>query len=332
MSKILTFLRSALAAPRTVTLLVTGLAAGFASGLLGIGGGLIAVPVLISAFGLPVKAAVGTSLPSVFVAAAVGVGVEIAIASNHVDWFAAALLSLGTVVGSRLGRPLLRVAPERTLRVAFVAYLGIAALRSLGGTAVPEHVHVSPSAPLTVLVGAAAGLSSVLLGVGGGVVTVPALAVLGGGMSFHAARATSLVMIAVSAGLGALQHRALGTTDVSLAGRLLPGVAAGAMLGAWLANLLPAGPCRLIFGAFLVVAAARMAWPARWRFRVRPRAPEAATHPPAAEAARKAAALVAFAVALLASPALAREPSLTFDHGLVSARFDGSSQRRGPCG
>lgn len=72
-----------------VTLLVTGLAAGFASGLLGIGGGLIVVPVLVSAFGLPVKAAVGTSLPSVFVAAAVGVATEIAAGSHNVDWFAA---------------------------------------------------------------------------------------------------------------------------------------------------------------------------------------------------------------------------------------------------
>lgn len=201
------------------------------------------------------------------------------------------------MVGSRLGRPLLRIAPERVLRGAFVLYLGLAAVRSIAGSAVPSDVDVSPSAPITIVVGAAAGLSSVLLGVGGGVVTVPALAVLGGGMSFHTARATSLVMSAVSAAVGSRQHRALGTTDAALAGRLVPGVAVGAVLGVVLANLLPAAPCQLIFGAFLVVAAVRMAW--RRPSRSQPNAPDTVVHTPAAVAARRAVALVAFVSALL---------------------------------
>lgn len=98
-----------------------GAVAGFVSGLLGVGGGIVMVPALTVAIGMPLKRALGTSL--VVIAALVIPGTIVHWALGHIDWAIFGVLTLGVVPGARLGARLAIGARERTLRRAVGAFL-----------------------------------------------------------------------------------------------------------------------------------------------------------------------------------------------------------------
>jgi uncharacterized membrane protein YfcA len=93
-----------------------GAVAGFVSGLLGIGGGLVMVPLLAGWLGMPLKRALGTSL--LVIVALVVPGTIVHSALGHIDWGICLALVVGGVPGARLGAALALGAKERTLRLA----------------------------------------------------------------------------------------------------------------------------------------------------------------------------------------------------------------------
>jgi uncharacterized protein len=104
-----------------------GAVAGFVSGLLGVGGGIVMVPALTLAIGMPLKRALGTSL--VVIAALVVPGTIVHWVLGHIDWAIFGVLTLGVMPGARLGARLAIGARERTLRLAVGAFLlAVAAL------------------------------------------------------------------------------------------------------------------------------------------------------------------------------------------------------------
>lgn len=98
-----------------------GAVAGFVSGLLGVGGGIVMVPLLTLTIGMPLKRALGTSL--VVIAALVVPGTLVHWALGHIDWAIFGVLTLGVVPGARLGARLAIGARERTLRRAVGVFL-----------------------------------------------------------------------------------------------------------------------------------------------------------------------------------------------------------------
>jgi hypothetical protein len=98
-----------------------GAVAGFVSGLLGVGGGIVMVPLLTLVIGMPLKRALGTSLA--VIAALVVPGTIVHWALGHIDWAIFGVLTLGVVPGARLGAHLAIGARERTLRRAVGAFL-----------------------------------------------------------------------------------------------------------------------------------------------------------------------------------------------------------------
>lgn len=98
-----------------------GLVAGFASGLLGLGGGIVMVPAFTVLLGMPLKRALGTSL--VTIAALVVPGTLVHWSLGHIDWGIFAVLAAGVVPGARIGAKVAVGAKERTLRLAVGAFL-----------------------------------------------------------------------------------------------------------------------------------------------------------------------------------------------------------------
>ena len=92
-----------------------GAAAGFVSGLLGIGGGVVIVPLLAGWLGMPLKRALGTSLLTISVLVIPGSIVHAAL--GHIDLAICLALAAGAVPGARIGAALALGARERTLRV-----------------------------------------------------------------------------------------------------------------------------------------------------------------------------------------------------------------------
>ena len=99
----------------TWTFAVIGLTAGVVSGLLGIGGGLVMVPLLAGWCHMPLKRVLGTSLLTI--PALVIPGTIVHAALGHIDWWAALYLTIGAVPGARVGAVLALGTAERTLRL-----------------------------------------------------------------------------------------------------------------------------------------------------------------------------------------------------------------------
>ncbi len=114
------------------------------------------------------------------------------------------------------------------------------------------------------LTGAVAGLAAGLLGIGGGLVIVPALALLFRGQEFaaatlmHYAVGTSLAAIVPTSIASLLAHQRRGSVHWVAVGGLTPGILAGALAGAWLAQQVSSTGLGVLFGVFEVLVALQL--------------------------------------------------------------------------
>ncbi|MFK4834918.1 sulfite exporter TauE/SafE family protein [Microbacterium sp. ZW T2_14] len=251
-----------------------GLLAGLLSGLFGVGGGTVIVPFLVLLLRFDQRLAAGTSLAAIVPTAAVGV-ISYAV-HGSVAWIPALLLAAGAVVGAQVGTWLLPRLSLTVLRWAFVGFL-VAVIVSLF-VVIPsrdsELTLTFLSGVALVVLGVVTGILSGLIGVGGGIIVVPALMVLFG-TSDLVAKGTSLLMMiptAVSGTIGNVRRR-----NVDLVAAAIVGVAActTTALGAWAAVLLDPFVANVLFAAYLLVIAVQMALRA-WRGRARPAGPSEA--------------------------------------------------------
>ena len=107
-------------------LAATGFGAGFFSGLLGIGGGVVMVPVMTGFLRMPLKRVIGTSL--VCIAFMVIPGTIVHAALGHIDWLIVVALAIGSVPGAAIGSRWTIRSDERTLRIAVGILLGAVAV------------------------------------------------------------------------------------------------------------------------------------------------------------------------------------------------------------
>jgi uncharacterized membrane protein YfcA len=122
-------------APTTPTLLAIGAVSGFVAGLLGVGGGVILVPVLSGLLRFPIKMALGTSLAVVAAQAIPGSVTHWLI--GNIDWTIAGGLMLGVIPGARIGSRLAVAAEDRALRTVVAVAMMILAI-VFGGTELRE--------------------------------------------------------------------------------------------------------------------------------------------------------------------------------------------------
>lgn len=244
--------------------LLFGLLAGALGGLMGVGGGILLVPLLVHALRLGQHEAQGTSLAFVTVTALVAAFAYFR--EGNLDVILAAYLTVGALPGVLLGVSVARRLTARRLRQAFGILILVTAVRLLVAT--PAHtVPAHPWSPawnvtLGLLVGAFAGL----LGVGGGTILVPIL-VLAEGYPQHLAQGVSLLMILPTGVVGGLSHARHGHVIRSILPGLMAGGAIGALGGALLAHRIPDVGLSRLFAIFLLPVGAQMIF-ARGRARV----------------------------------------------------------------
>lgn len=193
-----------------------GVLSGFLAGLFGVGGGVLIVPALVLLLRQDQRHAHGTSLAAIVPIAVLGV-VAYAMADS-INWAAAAIIAGGAAVGALAGTQALRRLPQRALRLAFSAFLvATAIIMSLdyGTTNVGSRMDLVSVVGLA-LVGLAAGMMAGLLGVGGGLVTVPAMVLLFS-MSVAVAKGTSLAVIVPTAVVGTIRNIGARNVDLGLA-------------------------------------------------------------------------------------------------------------------
>ncbi|MBI4393516.1 MAG: sulfite exporter TauE/SafE family protein [Euryarchaeota archaeon] len=209
--------------------ILVGVLAGVLSGLFGIGGGLVVVPAAIFLFGTGFHDAKAASLIVIVVSAATSLWKHRG--AGNVDLRLGATLGAAGAVAGLVGVYIAEVTPEFYLRLLFAALLVVAAARMRVRI---EPRHNPPDVPLTVSlpVGFVAGLMPGLLGVGGGIVVVPALVYYGVGI--HAAVGASLAAVLVNGATAGIGQLAVGFDAVALEVGIPMALGAftGGMLGA----------------------------------------------------------------------------------------------------
>jgi hypothetical protein len=255
-------------------LLITGLFAGLASGLLGIGGGFIMTPVqywLLTSMGFDATTAVlvafGTNLFVVFPTALSGAWRHTK--EGAVLWKPAIFMGVAGAMAAILGVSVATILSGELLRTIFGAVVILCAIRMLTAMA-PKTEHTpTENAFIFILIGVLIGFLSGLLGIGGGIIAVPAMTQI---LKFkmHSAVGTSTVLMAlisivgaityVFAGLGVsgLPQYSIGYVNllnwVLLASASIP----MAQIGAKAAHKLPAKQLKYLFTILMIYIGLRM--------------------------------------------------------------------------
>jgi len=245
------------AAPiRTSTIVVVGLAAGLLSGMFGVGGGILIVPGLVLIAKMDQRIAHGTSLAAVLPISAASLVTYWT--HDKVDWSVAGWLALGAIMGALLGTRLLHVLPHRTLALGFSTLLIVTAVRLfLPLTAGGRDPLDMAAAFALVAIGVATGVLAGLLGVGGGVVMVPAMMVALS-MPSAFAKGTSVAVIIPTAVMGTWRNRTKRNVDVKSAAICGLGGIPAAVVGGWVSAQMSDTVSNVLFATLLIVVAVRL--------------------------------------------------------------------------
>jgi len=279
-----------------VVIVLLGLGVGLLSGMFGVGGGFLTTPLLIF-YGIPPTVAAASAASQVTGASVSGVFAHFR--RGGVDVRMGMVLVVGGILGSLAGAGLFALLQasgqiDTVIGIVYVLMLGsigglmltesIQALRAEKGyrpkprrrrhhplvAALPlrwrfyrSGLYISPLAPL--LLGFATGILTVLLGVGGGFVLVPAMLYLLG-MSVQVVVGTSLFQILFVTAAATLVHATTTkAVDIVLAALLLLGSVMGAQIGARLASKTKPEHLRLALALIVLAVAARMLLGLAWR-------------------------------------------------------------------
>ncbi|ACU54588.1 protein of unknown function DUF81 [Acidimicrobium ferrooxidans DSM 10331] len=265
-----------------IALIVIAAVAGLLGSLVGLGGGIVVVPVLTLVFHVDIRLAVGASLVTVVATSATGA--SRLVRRGMVNVRLALYLAIATTLGAIVGALLSRAVPTRFLFLLFAAilvYSAVAMLRRRSGDRIEQPrddriadaLQLHGAAPigdggvlvahrverslLGLVLMFGAGVVSALLGIGSGALNVPTMDMLMG-VPLKVASATSSFMIGMTAAASAAIYLSRGQIDPILAGPIAVGVLGGATLGARLLTRVNVTVVRWVFIAVLVVVAVEM--------------------------------------------------------------------------
>lgn len=229
-----------------------GLIAGIFGGLVGLGGGVLMIPLMVGVKKLGQHRAHGTSLVALVFTGIVGASTYAL--HNAVDIWAAILLSFAALWPARCGAKYCHELPEQRLKRAFGIFLLFVSFFMLLKQYLPSHPYtdMSVSKVLILLVtGVVTGFFSGLMGVGGGPLMVGGMVLLAG-FDQHTAQGSSLLAMVPGGAVGAYTHWRLGNVEASLLKGLIPGIIVGTYAGGSCAHLLTEFMLRMIFAAVLI--------------------------------------------------------------------------------
>ena len=275
-----------------LVIVALGALTGILSGLFGVGGGFLTTPLLIF-YGIPPTVAAASAASQVTGASVSGVFAYTK--RGGVDYHMGIVMVVGGVIGSGLGGLLFSFLEsigqiDTVINILYVVLLGsigylmakesFEAIRATRGGAAPpprkrrhhpivaslplrwrfyrSGLYISPLAPL--LIGIGVGILTMLMGVGGGFILVPAMLYILG-MSANVVVGTSLFQILFVTMASTMMHSlTTKAVDIVLAALLLLGSVTGAQIGSLLAGKVQPTKLRFILAVIVLAMALRMAF------------------------------------------------------------------------
>ncbi|MDT1065819.1 sulfite exporter TauE/SafE family protein [Providencia stuartii] len=262
-------------------LVLAAFSASALGGVLGMASGIFIVPILIFIFGIDIHIAIGASLISVIACSCVSAAPFLKRRLTNVRL--AIVLETATTIGALTGVFLIGIISTPVLYGLFAIILGLSAKQMLTRRHQTHHVTSPPTSwasrlqlhasypdhvgkevsyqighlPLGMLLMYGAGLLSALLGIGSGVLKIPAMdSALR--LPLKVSSATSNFMIGVTATASACAYFVRGDIDIDIAGPITLGSVIGALIGARLLMWLPAEKLRIFFVIILALLAVQM--------------------------------------------------------------------------
>lgn len=267
-----------------------GLVAGLLGSMLGVGGGILIVPILTLALHLPIQVAIGSSLVAIVANACTAAGIYTKARLTNIKL--GLLLETTTIPGAIIGGFAAAVIAPSILSALFglvliyVAYTMVTGQHFMSVDNQPDNHSVEPGNSLDSLsssltdsyydqnlnkvvtykvtrtsaglgAGFFAGALSSLLGVGGGIIKVPVMHLVMG-VPMKAAIATSTFMIALTAATGAFIYQYYGNIYPFIIAPLVIGIVIGSRIGVELTQRTRGALLRRIFGVFLFLVAILM--------------------------------------------------------------------------
>ena len=248
---------------QTVILIaLSSIFAGIWGSLLGLGGGLILIPLLTMAFKIPIHTAIGASLVGV-IATSTGSAITY-VRQGKTDIRLGMTLELATTIGAITGALLAGYFSSQILYILFSVLLiyisfTMARKKETAATLAEEGRQAGLYKNLPVGMGASgiAGVISGLLGVGGGIIKIPTMYVLMG-VPLPIAIATSNFMIGVTATASAIIYFNRGDIHPLVAVPVSIGIFAGAIIGSKLSHRIPKEFLRWLFVIVAVYTSLQM--------------------------------------------------------------------------
>jgi uncharacterized membrane protein YfcA len=280
-----------------LVIVLLGLFVGLLSGMFGVGGGFLTTPLLI-VYGIPPTVAAASSASQVTGASVSGVFAHLG--RRGVDFKMGGVLVAGGIVGSFAGAWIFKLLQSTGQLDTVIAVIYVLLLGWIGGTMANESIrsirhartgiapparkrrhhplvaalplrtrfyrsglYISPLAPL--ILGFCTGILTILLGVGGGFILVPAMIYLLG-MATQVVVGTSLFQtLFVTAWATMVHAMTTKAVDIVLAALLLIGSVTGAQLGARFANRVKPEYLRFALAVIVLLVAFRIALGLGWR-------------------------------------------------------------------
>ena len=238
-----------------------GFCIGTLSGLLGVGGGTIMVPVFRLGFGLSAVASTATSLFTIIPTSISG-GIQHIRNKTCIPKLGFAL-GIGGACLSPVGVQLAQLSPSWLVMVAVACAIGYSsftmlhkAIKAPKGNTNDFELPAFERNDLikAVFIGAGVGLVSGYIGLGGGFLMIPLMVALLN-LPMKVASGTSLIAVMILALPATIMQCVLGNVDYMVGIAIACGSIPGALFGAWLVKYVPERTLRFIFSLFLGVAA-----------------------------------------------------------------------------
>jgi uncharacterized membrane protein YfcA len=236
---------------------LVGLLGGVFGGFVGLGGGAIMIPFMVDFLKVDQHKAHATNLVTIVFTGIAG-AISYAL-GGAIDVTAAVLLAAPAILTTRAGCYFAYSLPAWKLKRFFGYFLIFMSLMLLAKAYLPRIHGLEtgwPQSAVLLLTGVLLGFLSGMLGVGGGVLMVPAMVLLTG-FTQHTAQGTSLLAMAPIGSVGAYTHWKLGNVKTDILPGMIAGIFIGAGIGGIFARYFSDAALRVAFAAVLIWTGAR---------------------------------------------------------------------------